>query len=104
MSKAAIKSLGETIAAELAPYHVNVNIVNPGWIDTPGERRFCTEEELYRQGSYVPWGRLGTPDDIARAVAFLCSQDADYITGATLRVDGGYVLGMRLAGSGDGSS
>jgi len=92
MAKAAINHLGETMAAELAGRHINVNMINPGWIDTPGERAFATEEEMREGGKRIPWGRLGTPEDIAAAAAFLCSAEADYITGATLRVDGGYVL------------
>jgi glucose 1-dehydrogenase len=96
MAKGAINRLGQTMAAELAPYRINVNIVNPGWIDTPGERRFATEDEIRAQGPRIPWGRIGTPEDIAHAVAFLSSPEADYVTGATLRVDGGYVLGLEF--------
>ena len=96
MSKAAINRLGQTMAAELAPYHINVNIVNPGWIDTPGERRYYSEQELQERGKLIPWGRLGTPADIAKSVAFLVSDDADYITGTTLRVDGGFLRGLHL--------
>ena len=96
MAKAAINHLGRTAAVELAPYRINVNMVNPGWIDTPGERQFATEEQLREGGKRIPWGRLGTPEDIGKAVAFLASDDADYITGATLRVDGGFLLGLTL--------
>jgi glucose 1-dehydrogenase len=103
MSKAAINRLGQTMAAELAPYRINVNIINPGWIDTPGERRFYSEREIREGGKLIPWGRLGQPADIAKAVAFLVSDDADYITGATLRVDGGFVLGLRPEGNGTGN-
>jgi glucose 1-dehydrogenase len=96
MSKAAINHLGRTMAAELAQHHINVNMVNPGWIDTPGERRFATEEELRKGGQRIPWGRLGTAEDVGRVVAFLVSDAADYMTGATLRVDGGMLLGLGL--------
>lgn len=96
MAKAAVNSLARTLAAELAPHRINVNIVNPGYIDTPGERRFASEEQIARAGSQIPWKRLGTPRDIGRAVAFLCSDDADYITGSALRVDGGYMVGLQL--------
>jgi len=98
MAKAAINHLGRTMAAELASHHINVNMVNPGWIDTPGERRFASEEQLRQAGERIPWGRLGTPEDIGRAVVFLVSDEADYITGATLRVDGGFLLGLTLPG------
>ena len=99
MSKAAVNRLGRTMATELALYRINVNVINPGWIDTPGERQFATEEEIQAGGRRLPWGRLGTPADIGKAVAFLVSEDADYITGAMLRVDGGLTLGKRLAQS-----
>ncbi|HSH79023.1 MAG TPA: SDR family oxidoreductase [Herpetosiphonaceae bacterium] len=96
MAKAAINHLGRTLAAELAPHRINVNVINPGWINTPGERAFATEEELQTGGARIPWGRLGTPRDIGRAVAYLASDDADYVTGSILQVDGGYTVGMRL--------
>jgi glucose 1-dehydrogenase len=96
MAKAAINHLARTLANELTPHHINVNVINPGWIDTPGERNFSTEEQLQEGGKHIPWGRLGTPEDVAAAAAFLCSDEADYITGSTLRVDGGFMLGMTL--------
>lgn len=95
MAKAAVTHLGGTMAAELAQHHINVNIILPGWIDTPGERTWSTEDEIREGGKKLPWGRLGTPEDIGGVVAFLVGPDADYITGSTLRVDGGYVLGVR---------
>ncbi len=96
MAKAAVNHLGRTMAAELARLHINVNVVNPGWIDTPGERQHASEETLQAAGAHIPWGRLGQPDDIGKTVAFLASDDADYITGAALRVDGGYMVGLSL--------
>ncbi len=98
MAKAAVNQFAPTLAAELAPYRINVNVINPGHIDTPGERKFATEEELQRVGTQIPWGRLGTPRDIGRTAVFLASDDADYITGSALFVDGGYRIGMRLPG------
>lgn len=96
MAKAAVNQLGRVLAAELAPHRINVNVVNPGYIDTPGERRFASEGEIAASGGRIPWGRIGTPADIGRAVAFLASDDADYITGSALRVDGGYMVGLQL--------
>lgn len=96
MAKAAINHLGETMAAELAPHKINVNIINPGWIDTPGERRYASDEEMMAGAKRILWQRLGTPEDIGKAVAYLASDDADYVTGATLRIDGGFVLGLQL--------
>ncbi|MCB0088945.1 MAG: SDR family oxidoreductase [Caldilineaceae bacterium] len=95
MAKAAVNHFARTLAAELAPHHINVNVINPGWIDTPGERKFASEEEIQQGGRLIPWGRLGQPRDIGKAAAFLVSADADYITGTSLRVDGGYVIGLR---------
>jgi len=89
MAKAAINHLGRTLAAELTPHHINVNVINPGWIDTPGERKYASEEEIRAGEQRLPWKRLGTPEDIGWAAAFLASSDAAYITGQILYVDGG---------------
>lgn len=99
MAKAAVNHLMRTMAAELAAERINVNAINPGWINTPGERKFYSEEELAEAGKSIPWGRIGQPDDIGKAVAFLVSDDADYITGTVLRVDGGFMVGLTLPGS-----
>lgn len=96
MAKAAINHLARTMGAELAQHHINVNVINPGWIDTPGERECATEEQLRQGARSIPWKRLGTAREIGRCVVFLASEDADYITGACLRVDGGYMLGLAL--------
>jgi glucose 1-dehydrogenase len=94
MAKAAVAHLGRTMAGELAKERINVNIINPGWIDTPGERKYFSEAEIAEAGKTIPWGRIGTPEDIGKAAAFLASDDAEYITGAVLRVDGGFVHGL----------
>lgn len=96
MAKTAINSLGETMAAELAADRINVNIINPGLIDTPGERQFASNQEIEDRARAIPWQRLGTIRDIGNAAAFLVSDDADYVTGTTLRVDGGFLLGLQL--------
>jgi glucose 1-dehydrogenase len=74
MAKAAINHLGRTLAAELAEYHINVNVINPGWIDTPGEHKLATEDQIKAGAKRIPWGRLGLPRDIGRAAAYLASQ------------------------------
>ncbi|MBM3792937.1 MAG: SDR family oxidoreductase [Acidobacteria bacterium] len=91
-AKAAVNQMALTWAAELAPHRIRVNVIEPGWTDTPGERTFYTEEQIREEGARLPLGRLGTPAEIARAARFLVSPDASYITGAILRVDGGIVL------------
>jgi len=92
MAKAALDQLARTAAVELAEHRIRVNIIHPGWTDTPGERKFFSDEELRQRGSELPWGRLARPDDIAHGVVFLCDPRSDYITGATLSIDGGIVL------------
>jgi glucose 1-dehydrogenase len=96
MAKAAATQLGRTLAVELAPYRINVNVIHPGLTDTPGTRAATTKEKLERAAGRIPLGRIGTADDIGKAVAFLCSSEADYITGVDLRVDGGFKLGPRF--------
>jgi glucose 1-dehydrogenase len=96
MAKAAVSHLARTMAAELTSYRINVNVINPGWIDTPGERSFHSAEALQNGGKRIPWGRMGTVEDIGQAALFLASDAADYITGTTLRVDGGFKMGLGL--------
>ncbi len=92
MSKAAIDHMARTAAIELAEHKIRVNIVTPGWIDTPGERKFASEETIQRAGGKLPWKRLGTPAEIGRGVVFLCDPASDYITGSALTIDGGITL------------
>ena len=87
-AKAGLNHMMRTIAVELSQHRINVNAIEPGWIDTPGERATFSDEVVLREGQRLPWGRLGQPDEIGRAAAFLCSADADYITGVVLPVDG----------------
>lgn len=87
-AKAGLNHMTGTIAVELSPHRINVNAVEPGWIDTPGERAVFSEDVVQAEGEKLPWGRLGTPEDIGNAVAFLTSDQADYITGTILPVDG----------------
>lgn len=91
-AKAAINHMARTWAAELAQYRIRVNTIEPGWIDTPGERNFYTEDQIRELGARLPFGRLGSPEEIAAAVRFLASEEASYITGSCLRVDGGIML------------
>ncbi len=91
-AKIGLTHMAKTIAAELLPHRINVNVIEPGWIDTPGEHATFGSETIAAAAPTLPWGRLGTPEDIGRAVAFLCSDAADYITGTELVVDGGLCL------------
>ena len=92
MAKAALEAMARTAALELASHQVRVNVIQPGWIDTPGERKYATEEALARAARRIPLGRLGTPDEIAQSIMFLCDPRNEYTTGATLLVDGGISL------------
>ena len=91
-AKAGMNHMSATMARELTEHRIRVNVIEPGWIDTPGERQYASDTEISEGAKRLPWGRLGTTDDIGRAATFLCSDSADYITGAVLRVDGGFWL------------
>lgn len=87
-AKAGLNHMMRTIAVELSPHRINVNAIEPGWIDTPGERLAFGDQTIADEAAKLPWGRMGTPAEIGKAAAFLVSSDADYITGAVLPVDG----------------
>jgi len=91
-AKAGLNHMAMTMAAELLPHRIRVNVIEPGWIDTPGEHETFGSEQIAALAPTLPWGRLGTPADIGRAATFLASDEADYITGASLLVDGGLSL------------
>lgn len=91
-AKAAINQMAATWAVELAPHDIRVNTIEPGWIDTPGERRYLSEHQIHENGKRLLMGRLGRADEIAKGVAYLVGPDASYITGTCLRIDGGFVL------------
>lgn len=94
-SKAAVHNLARTLSADLAPRRIRVNSVSPGFIDTPMFRGAApSEEEAAAYAGQTVAGRLGTSEDVARAVAFLASDDASYITGQDLLVDGGLVTSI----------
>jgi enoyl-[acyl-carrier protein] reductase III len=91
-SKAALEALVRYLAVELAPRGVRVNAVSGGVVDTAALDHFPNRERMLAGGASNPVGRLVAPDDIAGAVAFLCSSDAEMIRGQTLIVDGGFSL------------
>ena len=89
-SKGAINATIRAMALEVAPKKINVNAVAPGAIDTPGAK--SSQEQIKQTIAAIPWARMGMPADIANAVVFLASENADYITGQTIIVDGGWTL------------
>lgn len=90
-AKAGLNHMAKTIARELTTHQINVNVIEPGWIATPGEYESFGYDVVKEKGALLPWGRLGEPADIGHAVTFLASDAADYITGSILRVDGGFL-------------
>jgi NAD(P)-dependent dehydrogenase (short-subunit alcohol dehydrogenase family) len=93
-SKAAVRSFARTWTTDLKARHIRVNVVSPGPIDTPALRELFSSSETGKQrmaniSNIVPMGRLGTPEEIAKAVLFLASDDSSYVTGIELFVDGG---------------
>ena len=92
MSKAANHHMARTAALELAEHRIRVNTIVPGWIDTPGERKFTSEEAMQAAATRIPLRRLGQSEEVARAVVFLSDRASEYITGAQLLIDGGITL------------
>ena len=94
-AKGGLIALTKTVARETARHHINVNCVCPGPSDTPLFRNefAATSPKLAESlKRVIPWGRLGVPDDVAPAVVFLASEDANFITGQTLSVSGGLTM------------
>ena len=94
-SKAALEALVRYLAVELAPRGIRVNAVSGGVVETGALEHFPNREEMLRAGAANPAGRLVRPEDIAEAVTFLCSPEAEMIRGQTLIVDGGFSLTVR---------
>ena len=92
MAKAANDQMARTAALELRQHRIRVNILYPGWTDTPGERKYFTEEVLSRAARTLPMGRLLRPEEVARGVVFLCDPASEAINGSTLSIDGGSQL------------
>jgi NAD(P)-dependent dehydrogenase (short-subunit alcohol dehydrogenase family) len=93
-TKAAVRSFARTWTTDLKARHIRVNAISPGPIDTEGLRELFGSSEVGQDrlkniGSLVPMGRLGSPDEIAKAVVFLASDESSFVTGIELFVDGG---------------
>jgi NAD(P)-dependent dehydrogenase (short-subunit alcohol dehydrogenase family) len=103
-TKGALLSLARALAIELAPRGIRVNTVSPGPIDTPalakqGLSADALDAFKADMASHVPLGRIGSDDEVARAIAFLASPSASYITGAEIVIDGGMFAGLTAAQS-----
>ena len=92
LSKAALDQFARTAATEFFHFGTRVNLLHPGWIDTPGERRFFSEQQIADGAKTLPFGRLGTVEECGRAAVYILSEEARYMTGATLTLDGGVKL------------
>jgi glucose 1-dehydrogenase len=92
-SKGGVMLLMKSIAQEVAPYRIRVNSIGPGAIRTPINKEAWSTPQAYEKLlQLIPYKRIGEPEDIGRAAAWLASDQADYITGTTLFVDGGMTL------------
>ena len=92
VTKGGIIALTKSLALDWAPYGIRVNCVIPGVTDTAQPRGELSDDELYALGSRVPLGRIGQPQDIAAAVAFLLGDDSAYMTGQSIAVNGGAIM------------
>ena len=92
VAKAGVVELTRTMAVELAQHHITVNAIAPAQIDTRLTRGL-PEDARRRRVDRIPMGRFGEPEEVARVALFLASDDASYVTGHTLAVDGGYLAG-----------
>jgi glucose 1-dehydrogenase len=102
IAKAGLDHMARTAATEMLGKNIRVNVLHPGWTDTPGERKFFSEETIQVAGKELPSGRLATSEEIAHAALFLVDPRSEYINGATLEVEGGLALPFwSKRGSGD---
>jgi len=91
-SKAGIIGFSKSLALELAPRHITVNVICPGITDTAQPRGHQSEEQIYAQAQKIPLGRIGQPEDLVGAAVFLASDAAAFITGQTLIINGGSIM------------
>jgi glucose 1-dehydrogenase/3-oxoacyl-[acyl-carrier protein] reductase len=95
-TKGAIIAWTRELAIELAPRKIRVNAVAPGWIDVPSDHIKFPDIDLQAGGKQIPLHRVGVPLDVARACAYLASDDSDYIAGCVLVIDGGITARLAL--------
>lgn len=91
-SKAAINAVTKGLAKEFAPQGIRVNCVSPGTIDTNFHRTFSTEQMLTNVRNTTPAGHIGTSEEVADVIAFLCTDEARYIHGQSIEVNGGFLM------------
>ncbi len=92
VSKAGIDALTRTLAAEFGKFSITINSVAPGPVDTDLLAAIYSQELIGRMVDQTPMGRIATPEDIAKAILFFCSDDSDFVNGQTLIVDGGRII------------
>jgi glucose 1-dehydrogenase len=92
IAKAGLDMMAKTAAAELLPHNIRVNILYPGWTDTPGERKFMDDASIKEAAKGLPMGRLATSEEVAAGVRYLLGPEAAYMTGSILHLDGGLFL------------
>lgn len=92
-SKGGVTMMMKSIAQEVAPYRIRVNSISPGAVRTPINMNSWNDREAYNAlMKLIPYKRIGEPEDIGRAAVWLASDDSDYVTGATIYIDGGMTL------------
>src|SRR5262245_27588037 len=91
-SKAGIIGFSKSLALELAPHGITVNVICPGITDTAQPRGHQTEEQIYAQAQRIPLGRIGRPEDLVGPAIFLASDAASFVTGQTILVNGGSIM------------
>ena len=93
--KAGINGMTRALALELGPLGIRVNTINPGWIEIERTQEELSDDDRQRVEAMHPFGRIGTPEDVAATVSFLTSDEASFITGTSLLVDGGRTAVMQ---------
>lgn len=91
-AKGGLITMTKGFAKELAPFGVRVNAISPGVIDTPYHEQFSTPEAMKAYVGGIPLGRVGTPEEVARIIAFLASAAASYLCGETIEINGGMLM------------
>ncbi len=91
-AKAALSAMTKNMAREFSPSGIRVNTISPGTIDTDYHRTFSTEQMLNNVKAATPMGRLGTSEEVADAIVYLCSEGARFIQGQALEVNGGFLM------------